>query len=48
MSAFQLDKKRSGRGLRFVLLEGIGKPIILDDIPQDWVMESFESLKASG
>lgn len=48
MSALRLDKKRSGRGLRFVLLEGIGKPITRDDIPLEWAIDSFESLKSNG
>jgi shikimate kinase/3-dehydroquinate synthase len=35
------DKKARGNTLRFVVLEGIGHPIHLDDPPQDAVHEAF-------
>ena len=35
------DKKARGNHLRFVILDGIGHPIHLEDPPQDAVHEAF-------
>jgi 3-dehydroquinate synthetase len=29
-----LDKKVSGKSIRWVLLEGIGRPVLRDDVPK--------------
>ena len=34
LAAFRLDKKFHG-GVRFVLLEDVGRPVIVDDVPPD-------------
>jgi 3-dehydroquinate synthetase len=34
LSAFKLDKKYRG-GVRFVLLEDVGRPIVVDDVTDD-------------
>ena len=39
------DKKVHGGSQRFVLLEGIGKPAVRDDIPEDLVRRAYESLR---
>jgi 3-dehydroquinate synthase len=44
IEAMGLDKKRSGRGLRFVLLERLGKPIIYDNVGPRSVRASVESM----
>lgn len=38
------DKKARGGAQRFVLLEGIGRPVIRDDVGESQVREAFESL----
>ena len=38
LSAFRLDKKYEG-GVRFVLLEDVGCPVIVDDVPEAQVRE---------
>ena len=38
LSAFRLDKKYEG-GVRFVLLEDVGRPVIVDDVPEAQVRE---------
>jgi 3-dehydroquinate synthase len=43
--AMKTDKKwRDGRS-RFVLLEGIGKPVVVEDVPRKVVIEVLESLR---
>jgi 3-dehydroquinate synthetase len=39
------DKKRQGDSLRFVLLRGVGQPVIQDGVPRDAVLEVLDSLK---
>jgi 3-dehydroquinate synthase len=45
-AAFRLDKKFSD-GIRFVLLEGVGKPIVVDDVPQAQVRQILEDMGAA-
>lgn len=40
----RLDKKRGADGARFVLLEGIGRPVIRDNVPEEAIREACESL----
>lgn len=42
--AMETDKKRAGGVIRFVLLEGIGKPVLRDDVPDHAVIEVLEGL----
>ncbi|MCH8236460.1 MAG: hypothetical protein IIC29_10105 [Chloroflexi bacterium] len=44
MRAIDKDKKVRGGKPRFVLLEGIGRPVIRSDIPQAQVQSAYESL----
>lgn len=44
LGAIRLDKKNTAGKSRFVLLEGIGNPVIRDDIPTLWIAEAFDSL----
>ncbi len=37
MAAMSLDKKVQGKAVRWVLLEGIGRPVIRDDVPAEVV-----------
>ena len=37
MAAMALDKKVQGKAIRWVLLEGIGKPVLRDDVPPEVV-----------
>ena len=39
------DKKARGNKLRFVVLEGVGKPIHLEDPPADAVEEAFRRIQ---
>jgi len=39
-----LDKKRSSQGLRFVLLERLGKPIIYDNVDRRLIKSALESM----
>ena len=45
MRMIQLDKKRRCDGLHFVLLEGIGRPVIRSDVKDESIREAFESLR---
>ncbi|MGD2109455.1 MAG: 3-dehydroquinate synthase [Phycisphaerae bacterium] len=40
----QNDKKVRGGQARFVVLQGIGRPVVRDDIPESLVREAYESL----
>lgn len=42
------DKKARGDKLRFVILEGIGRPIHLDDPPEEAVHEAFRRIRSKG
>lgn len=46
MEAIASDKKRRGGKVRFVLLEGIGRPVIRDDVAESLVREAYESLQS--
>ena len=46
MRAFTLDKKYAG-GVRFVLLEEVGRPVIVDDVPEATVAEVLAEMGAS-
>lgn len=41
------DKKARGNTLRFVVLEGVGRPIHLDDPPIEAVHEAFERIRSA-
>jgi 3-dehydroquinate synthase len=45
-AAFQLDKKYR-KGVRFVLLERIGKPIVVDDVPRSAIRDTLEVMGAA-
>jgi 3-dehydroquinate synthase len=47
LSAFRLDKKYEG-GVRFVLLEDVGRPVIVDDVPEDQVRGILIEMGAPG
>ncbi len=40
-AAMALDKKVSGKSIRWVLLEGIGRPVLRDDVPKEVVEEAI-------
>ena len=42
--AILLDKKVQQQAVRWVLLEGIGRPVIRDDVPADVVEEAIASV----
>ena len=46
MAAFTLDKKYHG-GVRFVLLEEVGRPVIVDDVPEATIAEVLEEMGAA-
>ena len=41
-AATALDKKVQGRSIRWVLLAGIGKPVLRDDVPEDVVDSALD------
>jgi 3-dehydroquinate synthase len=43
LSAMRMDKKRRG-ALRFVLLEDVGKPKMVSDVPDEAVVETLEAM----
>jgi 3-dehydroquinate synthase len=47
VAAFRLDKKYQG-GVRFVLLQEVGRPVIVDDVPESQVYRVLEDMGASG
>jgi len=47
LGAFRLDKKYSG-GVRFVLLEGVGAPRVVEDVPEETVRKVLEEMGAGG
>jgi 3-dehydroquinate synthetase len=40
LAAMALDKKMSGRAVRWVLLEGVGRPVLRDDVPPTLVRQA--------
>jgi 3-dehydroquinate synthase len=46
LAAFRLDKKFHG-GVRFVLLEAVGRPVIVDDVPADRLTRILEEMGAT-
>jgi 3-dehydroquinate synthase len=40
LAAMALDKKVSGRAVRWVLLEGVGRPVLRDDVPETLVRQA--------
>lgn len=44
-AAMATDKKWQGGHSRFVLLKGIGQPLIVEDVPVETIMEVLESLR---
>lgn len=45
-TAMALDKKVRGRAVRWVLLEGIGRPVLRDDVPPEVVEAALEQVLA--
>ncbi len=43
-ATMSLDKKTSASNLRLVFLNGIGNPVVRDDISIDWIADAFDSL----
>ncbi len=48
LNAMELDKKVSGKAVRWVLLEGVGKTVIRDDVATKDVVGVLEELVTSG
>ena len=48
VKAMELDKKVKGRAVRWVLLEGIGQPVIRQDVPKQVVAKVLEELLSDG
>jgi 3-dehydroquinate synthase len=44
LEAVALDKKVSGKKVRWVLLEGIGRPVLRDDVPEAVVAAALDSV----
>jgi 3-dehydroquinate synthase len=44
LSAMALDKKVSGKTIRWVLLEGIGRPVLRDDVSDDIVQAALDEV----
>jgi len=47
LTAMRLDKKVSGGRMRFVLLEGIGRPVLRDDVEPGLVEDVVRGLVAN-
>jgi 3-dehydroquinate synthetase len=43
--AMELDKKVRGKKVRWVLLRGIGQPVVRDDIPREVALEVIRKLQ---
>jgi 3-dehydroquinate synthetase len=41
-----VDKKSRGSRLRFVILEGVGRPVILDDPPEALLRDAYREVRA--
>lgn len=48
LAAMELDKKVRGKRLRWVLLEGIGRPVVREDVPREVVAGVLEDLLGGG
>lgn len=44
LKAMELDKKVKGKAVRWVLLKGIGQPVIREDVPRQTVVKVLEEL----
>jgi 3-dehydroquinate synthetase len=44
LAAMRNDKKARGGSPQFVLLEGIGRPVVRGDIPEAMIRNVYESL----
>lgn len=44
LAAVALDKKVQGRRVRWVLLEGIGRPVLRDDVPDETVQAALDTV----
>ena len=47
LDAMRMDKKYRG-GIRFVLLEDVGRPIVVDEVPEDAVVSVLKDMGAAG
>jgi 3-dehydroquinate synthase len=47
LAAMRMDKKYAG-GLRFVVLEDVGRPRVVDDVPEEVVVATLKELGAEG
>ena len=47
LAAFRMDKKWSG-GTRFILLEDIGRPVVVEDVPDHEIERILRSMGATG
>jgi len=47
LDAMRMDKKYRG-GIRFVLLEDVGRPIVVDEVPEDVVVTVLKEMGAAG
>jgi 3-dehydroquinate synthetase len=48
LRAMELDKKVKAKAVRWVLLEGIGQPVVRHDIPYEQVVKVLERLLVTG
>ena len=48
MAAIALDKKVQGKKVRWVLLEGIGRPVLRDDVPPEVVEAALDEVLPVG
>ena len=47
LGAMRMDKKYRG-GVRFVLLEDVGRPVVVDSVPEDLVRTVLEDMQGAG
>jgi 3-dehydroquinate synthetase len=47
VAAMRMDKKYVA-GLRFVLLEDVGRPVVVDDVPEEAVVATLKEMGAEG